>query len=136
MRILVRILIGVALIGVLYTGVIFAVSELGGEIVVLQRPAADGSVDEIRLWIVDDGDRALIKHGQADAYWMQRLASNPTVRLTREGELRTYGAAVAPESRDRYDELRRAKYGWADATLAVLMGPDAEAVPVALTAQN
>ena len=43
-----------------YFLVVLAASELGGEVVTLLRPNVEGGFDEVRVWIVDDGDVTLI----------------------------------------------------------------------------
>lgn len=55
MKWLIRIVVVIAL-PVLVFGSIMLASELGGEVVVLHREAIDGSIDEVRVWIVDDDD--------------------------------------------------------------------------------
>ena len=52
---------------ILFFAAIYAASELGGEVVVLHRQSADGSIDRIRIWVVDDGERTWIEHGAPDA---------------------------------------------------------------------
>ncbi|SVB11669.1 uncharacterized protein METZ01_LOCUS164523, partial [marine metagenome] len=47
---LVVILIGIAIV---YGVLMFSLSELGGEVVILVRPEADQSNKNIRVWIVD-----------------------------------------------------------------------------------
>ncbi|MEM7365357.1 MAG: hypothetical protein AAF525_15150, partial [Pseudomonadota bacterium] len=103
-------LIGVVVaIPVLIFGSIYAASELGGEVVILERMEQTGEVSQIRVWIVDDGESAYIEHGDPGAYWMQQLAVTGTVILTRAGKRNEYRASLAPEARSLYSRLRRAK---------------------------
>ena len=112
----VRTAIAVALgVPLLFLGALYAASELGGEVVVLHRPAPDGSADTVRIWIVEDATGVWIEHGSADADWIQRVAEDVTIKLERDGAAVAYRAVPDPTAHTRYHELRRAKYGWADA---------------------
>ena len=111
----------------------YGASELGGEVVTLERANGDGSESRVRIWIVDTGDitEALIEHGAADAFWIAQLAENPVVVLTRGGKTTRYHASADRASHQQYHDLRTKKYGWAD-TVASLMtgGEDCEGTPV------
>ena len=74
--ILVGILLGVV---VLLFGGVYAASELGGEVVVLHRKAADGSVDHVRVWIVEDDTGTWIEHGAPNHHWITTLASAKSI---------------------------------------------------------
>lgn len=125
--------IGLLIAGVaLFFGMIYAASELGGEVVVLHRKAADGSTSRVRLWIVEDSGRAWIEHGAADSEWMMRLEDDPEITLERRGQVNRYRAHIDPGAHARYHALRRQDYGVADQIVAWVSG-DAEtcaAVPV------
>ena len=119
---------------VLFLGVVYGASELGGEVVVLQRAAPDGSTDSVRIWIVDDDAGTWVEHGGPDAHWIARLAEDPTLTLERDGTAAVYQATPDPAAHARYHELRRAKYGWADAVVELATGAASECpgVPVRL----
>ena len=129
--IVIAVVIGVPL---LFFAAIYAASELGGEVVVLHRPAPDGSIATVRIWIVEDAEGVWIEHGSADAPWLQRLAEDATITLERDGSARVYRAVPDPMAHARYHELRQAKYGWADAFVALATGDASECagVPVRL----
>ena len=117
-----------------FFGLIYAASELGGEVVVLHRPAADGSVDRVRLWIVEDEKGTWIEHGGADAVWLSQLAENPLLTVERNGAPRQYHAVTDPDACTLYQRLRREQYGWADQLVALGGGEDeaCTSVPVRL----
>ena len=122
---------------VLYVAVIYGASEAGGEIVTLHRAAPDGGVDHIRLWVIDDGQDAIIQHGGADAYWVQALKDTPVVTLERDGVVQTYAAHVDMEACALYHERRAAKYGLSDQIIMLATGKtgtNCTDVPVRLTA--
>jgi hypothetical protein len=125
--------IGLLIAGVaLFFGLIYAASELGGEVVVLHRKAADGSTTRVRLWIVEDGERTWIEHGAPDAAWMTMLAEDPEITLERHGQVNRYRAHIDPGAHARYHALRREDYGVADQIVAWVSGDvnECEGVPV------
>lgn len=128
-------LVGIALaVPALIFGTIYGASELGGEVVTLQRPHASGEASSVRLWIVDEADSAWIEHGPSDAHWMTRLAVVNQLTLVRAGEEASYTATADPDAHVRYHELRRAKYGWADRVVETFSATaaDCTSVPVRL----
>jgi len=113
----------------------FGASELGGEVVTLERPEADGSTSQVRVWIVDQGGLSWIEHGDPDSYWIEQLDTSASVTLTRGGQNVTYIATPDPESHDLYHQLRRAKYSWADQLIGYLGGDEScQGMPVQLRA--
>lgn len=122
---------------VLLAVVIFGASELGGEVVTLDRAEADGSASQIRVWIVDEDGQSWIEHGDPDSHWISRLPGSPEVTLTRDGRTTSYLGIPDPESHDRYHQLRRKKYGWADQVVGMFDGEaECAGVPVRLHAMD
>ena len=119
-----------AAVPLLYFVVMYAASELGGEVVVLHRAAEDGSINRVRLWIVADGSGTWIEHGSPDAAWIARLAHDPVVTVERNGVPRQYRASPDPASHALYHRLRQDRYGFADRLLEVVAG-DPDACPTA-----
>ena len=115
-----------------------AASELGGEVVTLERPNADGDSSQIRIWIVDNSDASWIEHGDSDSYWMEELLSSEEVVLQRGGQTITYEGALDPDSHDLYHDLRRQKYSWADQLIELFSGgrESCEGIPVRLRVSN
>jgi len=131
--------IGILLsVPVLYFALIYGASELGGEVVTLDRSEANGEVSQVRIWIVDQGPTSWIEHGDAESFWMSGLAEAPAVVLSREGKKLSYLGAPDRDSHDLYHKLRQEKYGWADDVIALLTGGDAECgdLPVRLQVDN
>ena len=69
----------------------FALIEVGREVATLRTPRPDGSWQETRLWIVDDGDAAWLH--SAGAAWAKRFEGDPIVEVERAG-------TIAPLPRD------------------------------------
>ena len=114
---LVVILIGIAIV---YGVLMFSLSELGGEVVILVRPEADLSNKNIRVWIVDADNKSWIEHGDSESYWIQGLVNDSGIFIIREGEEQKYLAFDDRDSHDVYHKLRREKYGLADKMLDIL----------------
>ena len=129
----------VVTVAVLPLIVIYGASELGGEVVTLDRVVPEGGdVSRVRIWIVDQNDASWIEHGDADSFWMAQLAESKDLGLSRGGQAITYTGTPDPDSHDLYHRLRSEKYGWADSTVAFFSGSDAECegVPVRLEMAN
>jgi hypothetical protein len=97
--------------------------EIGREVVTLRTPASDGTWQETRLWIVDDGASSFLHSGGAD--WAERFHGDPVVEVERRGEIRRYRAHAAPGPHPRVHQLLREKYGLADRWVRWI-GPDNE----------
>ena len=124
----------------LYVILMLGASELGGEIVTLLRPEPDGSVKEVRLWILDAGDQSWVEHGDAGSYWQQQLSDQEAISLIRDDKENEYTAIPDLSAHDYYHRLRREKYGIADIIVDIgsfgLQDKDTcTGVPVRLIAQ-
>lgn len=118
-----------------YFLVILAASEMGGEVVTLLRPSVEGGFDEVRVWIVDDGDVTLIEHGGEGDRWLEGLRAAGPISLLRDGVKIDYLAQQAVAMHARYHVLRREKYGLADQIIETLTGASVdvcEGIPVQL----
>ena len=110
---------------VLVMAVTYGASELGGEVVTLERAEPDGSTSRVRVWIVDEGEHAWIEHGAPDSHWITSLGEGGVVTLERGGDVTQYRGVPDAASHARYHELRTDKYGTAD-TIVGLLSPSAE----------
>lgn len=103
----------------------FALIEVGREVATLRTPRPDGSWQQTRLWIVDDGDTAWLH--SAGGAWAKRFEGNPAVEVERGGTNRRYRATPVPGPHPEVHRLLREKYGIADRWVRFL-GPDDESV--------
>jgi hypothetical protein len=110
-----------------YFLVVLAASELGGEVVTLLRPNVEGGFDEVRVWIVDDGDVTLIEHGSRGDEWLDDLKASGPISLVRDGIKIDYLGQQASALHTGYHALRREKYGLADHMIEVLTGASVDA---------
>ena len=99
--------------------------EVGREVVTLRTERADGSWQETRLWIVDDGVSSWL-HSGGDA-WLTRFDDDPIVELQRGGQTLIYRAHAVPGPHPDVDRLLREKYGLADRWVR-LISPDNKSV--------
>lgn len=121
-------------IPVLFIAIPIVASELGGEVVTLERAEENGESSRIRIWVVDNDDAAWIEHGDSESYWMNRLGSSNEIVLDRGDQTLRYEGVLDPDSHDLYHDLRRQKYGWADQLIEMLSGgrESCDGIPVRL----
>ena len=128
-----RLLVGIAiLLGVAVCVVAghLAFIEIGRDVVTLRTPRPDGSWQETRLWIVEDGATPWLHSAGAD--WAKRFEGDPVVEIDRDGTVTRYRAHPVPGPHPRIHELLRAKYGLADRWVRFI-GPDGpDVLPVRL----
>ena len=125
-------------ISVLLIGIPIAASELGGEVVTLERAEEDGESSRIRIWIVDNDGESWIEHGDSESYWMNHLKTSNEVILDRAGQSQPYEGTLDSGSHDFYHDLRRQKYSWADQLIELLSGgrESCDGIPVRLHLSN
>lgn len=116
------------LIGVL--GLEIVASE-SGEVVVLSV-AADGGLEETRLWVVDLDGQQYVRAGHTGAGWYAAAVAAPSVRVLRGGQEADYRLEAAPTARARVAEAMLAKYGWRERYIATLVGGREGAMPLRL----
>lgn len=129
-RILVRILVALLVVTLLVGGLEMIAAE-SGEVVVLRTSDAAGAPRETRLWVVDDGSHVWLRSGSDAAGWYQELLARPEVEVQRGDQTLRVRAVPEVGARARINGLMRAKYGWADAYIGVLVARDA-AIPIRL----
>lgn len=100
--------------GGLFVIIIYAASELGGEVVTLVKQTSAGHYSNVRVWIVDRDDNAWIEHGEQGDFWLDQLVQRPELQVVRRGQIRHYKAIMDTASHDLYHQLRAEKYALAD----------------------
>jgi hypothetical protein len=113
---------------------VYGASELGGEVVTLDRTEANGEVSPVRIWIVDSDGASWIEHGAPDSAYITRLSRAPNLVLNRAGRATHYVGTPDRDSHDLYHRLRREKYGIADQIVQLATGSAEECpgVPIRL----
>lgn len=97
--------------------------EIGREVVTLRTQRPDGTWQETRLWIVDEGPSSWLHSGGKD--WLKRFERDPVVEVERDGKVRRYTAHAVPGPHPVVHRLLREKYGIADRWVRFI-GPDNE----------
>ena len=105
----------------------FALIEIGHEVVTLRTERPDGTWQNTRLWIVDDGGSAWLH--SAGAAWAKRFEGDPVVEVVRGESVMKYRAHPVPGPHPRVDALLREKYGVADRWVR-FVAPDGDSVLV------
>jgi hypothetical protein len=128
--------LGIALVVVVGCLLVFVVglpmiASESGEVVVLRTRDAGGSMQETRLWVVEDEGAAWLRSGSPEAGWFQRLSAEPEVEVVRHDATLPMRAVPVPQAQTRINELMLEKYGWADRYIGLLFGRD-DSVPVRL----
>ena len=120
-------------LGVVFLGLVFGLSEAGGEVVTLETRDAEGEPSVTRLWVVDHDGDAWLRSGMPTSAWFVRLEANPEVRVTREDTTRRYRAEPVrdPAVRDRIHALVAEKYGFAESFIAATRD-GTQSVPIRL----
>ena len=90
----------------LYVVIIYAASELGGEVVTLIKPTSESESSSVRVWVVDKGDQAWIEHGSRGDFWLEKLADQPELKMIRQGKTGYYRAVIDAPAHDLYHHLR------------------------------
>ena len=109
----------------------WAASETTGEVVVLTTTDAKGANHETRLWVADYNGSAWLRASSGGASWFQRLQTNSTISLTRDGEQKRYTATPVPDASGTINRLLSTKYSWGDKVIGALFGRS-EAIAVKL----
>lgn len=128
-----RVVLGIlALVGAAIVLVLghLAFIEMGREVVTLRTQRPDGSWQQTRLWIVDEGASSWLHSAGAD--WLARFEGDPVVELERAGAVRRYRAHAEPGPHPTVDRLLREKYGLADRWVRTLAPDDEDTVAVRL----
>jgi hypothetical protein len=107
-----------------------ALIEVGREVVTLRTQRPDGSWQETRLWIVDEGASSWLHSAGED--WRTRFEGDPLVEVERGGGARRYRAHAVPGPHPELDRLLREKYGIADRWVRFVAPCDERVLPVRL----
>jgi len=117
-------------VGLLLVAAHMAFIEIGHEVVTLRTQRADGSWQETRLWIVDEGTSSWLYSG--GAAWRKRFDGDPVVELKRGDQTRRYRAHAVPGLHPEVDRLLREKYGLADRWVRFISPDNDQTVAVRL----
>jgi len=110
---------------------LYGVRNFTGEVATLYTTDGVGKTHTTSIWVIDHGHETWIRSLDPTSPWLDRLISDPEVRLKRGGALIAYHATPLTQRRSRINALMAERYGWAEWILSKVEGRD-EAVPVYL----
>ena len=122
MRLLLKVISGIVIFFVGFALLMLGLSEIAGEVVTLTKVSENGEKQDVRLWIVDQGDSAWLEHGDPSSFWITNLSQNPSLTLERDGKMHVYRAKADPDSHELVHALLRDKYGMVDTVIRLLSG--------------
>lgn len=102
---------------------VFAASEYGGEVVLLETLDERGNSFRTKVWVVDIHREPWLRAGDPEATWVKRIERNPDVFLVRDGERTRLRAEIATWETDRINYAMREKYGYADQLISLIHDP-------------
>ena len=100
MKFFLKLVVVLLSVAVVYMVLTLGLSELGGEVVTLARPEADGSTKNVRVWIVDSNNNSWIEHGTDESYWIEQSSNGIEVSVIRNKKKEKYEAFNDKESHD------------------------------------
>jgi hypothetical protein len=110
---------------------LYGIRNFTGEVATLYTTDGVGKTHTTSIWVIDHGHETWIRSLDPTSPWLDRLISDPEVRLQRGDALIAYHATPLTQRRARINALMAERYGWAEWILAKVEGRD-EAVPVYL----
>jgi hypothetical protein len=117
--------LGLAVAGVLLAaGAVYALSEIGPEVVTVETFSPDGASVSTRLWIVDAEGHPWLRSALPWTHeWLDRMEQRPRVVVHRVTGAREFNAVLVrePHAVERVDALMRSKYGLRDLLLRDLV---------------
>ena len=103
--------------------VVVTATPLVGEVVTLHTLDADDAWQTTPLWIVDLDSGSYLRAGTPDeSGWLNRLRANPKARLERSTKVEEVTLIESSAQREEVHLAMAAKYGWADAFVALVSG--------------
>lgn len=120
---MIRAAIAVLFVLALAAGIVTFVAVEGQEVVVLRTERSDGSIRRTRIWIAEEDGVPWIEAANPERAFYADLLARPDAELERRGEIDRYRATPlpGPEGHEKIRALLRAKYGWADRWLGLVV---------------
>ncbi len=121
----------ILMIPLLIMGALYGILNYTGEVVTLYTTDGVGKTHTTSLWVIEHGHEIWVRSLDPTSPWLDRLISDPEVRLQR-GDARTaYRATPFSHRRGRINALMAERYGWAEWILSRIEDRD-DVVPVYL----
>jgi hypothetical protein len=115
-------LVAVAALVAVFAGVTWWALESGG-VAVIETRAHGGGIRSTHVWYVEPDGELWLEAGTPENPWFQDVRRDPAVRFTADGRAASYTARPVedPSAQGRVRSLLRAKYGFRDAWVGLLV---------------
>jgi len=90
-------------------------------VAVVETQAADGSARQTHVWTVEREGFTWLEAGKPENPWFADASRDPHIRLRVDGRTVDALAEVVPEASPAVRAAMRAKYGWRDAWVQMLV---------------
>ena len=115
-----RAALALGLLALAFVALTWIALESGG-VAVVETHRADGTVRETRVWFVERDGALWLEAGAPENGWFVDVGGDPRLRIRTEGVWRETFADLVPEESERVRAALRAKYGWRDAWVGLLV---------------
>ena len=88
---------------------------------VIETRAPDGTTHATHVWTVERDGALWLEAGSPTNAWFADLTRDPHLRLRMDGATRDAVAEIVPEASAEIRAALRAKYGWRDAWIQMLV---------------
>ena len=132
MKLALRIAGALAAVALVFVAITWLALEQS-DVAIIETHAPDGTTRRTHVWIVYlDGGTTWLEAGNPDNAWFADLKRDRRLRLTVYGVTRDTTAEIIPGESPMIRAAMRAKYGWRDAWIQMLVNADqATAVRIA-----
>src|SRR5262245_48914136 len=112
---------------------VYAISEIGPEVVTVETFAKNGQAIPTRLWVVDAAGHPWLRASVDGSEWLRRLEAQPRVIMHRVTDVREFTAVPVRDDAavDKVETLMRSKYGLRDWILSWIR-PEGHSVAIRL----
>jgi len=102
------------------------------EVVELHTLDQAGETVTTRLWVMDHDGFQYLRVGGDGSGWFSRIQANDTIKVTRDGDTKTYTSKTRPDKSDLINKLMSEKYTWGDDFFATMFGGREGSIPIEL----
>lgn len=90
-------------------------------VAIVETRAPDGTARRTHVWSVEHDGATWLEAGKPENPWFADVRRDPRLRITRDGATRDAVAEVVPEASPAIRAALRARYGWRDAWVQMLV---------------
>ena len=120
MRIALRLGLAVLAVAAAFAGITWLALEQSG-VAVIATHMPDGDARKTHVWSVEHDGALWLEAGKPENPWFADLTRDPHFRITLDGATRDAVAEIVPGKSAEIRTALRAKYGWRDAWVQMLV---------------